>query len=308
MKKQFQEFAENIRLTDQQENDAFTKYDGVCDKLHKYYYATNYDGKTKFLFGSYRTKTNVRPLSDNQDVDVIFKIPEAVFNKFKGYKNNGPSALLQDIRNALKEKYTTTDEIKAWGKVVLVKFTNNRHNVEVLPAYENEDGTFTIPNSENGGSWDKFDPRKQMDAFYDSNQKTNGLTANLARMIKTWVRNTQSLNYKSYNILEDIISFLKKEFKAGADFSEYPVVIKNYLEFINNSCEESIKTHVETALKRSVKAIEYMDSEKPKEASEEWRKIFGYNDKSLFPLVTENPEKRSMARTFLTPSAPYGNL
>jgi hypothetical protein len=29
-----------------------------------------------------------------------------------------------------------------------VKFTENTHNVEVLPALEQEDGTFIIPNSE----------------------------------------------------------------------------------------------------------------------------------------------------------------
>lgn len=29
---------------------------------------------------------------------------------------------------ALKAKYTTTDKIKVWGKVVLVQFTDGTHN------------------------------------------------------------------------------------------------------------------------------------------------------------------------------------
>ena len=62
---------------------------GVCKKLHDSYYDNEYDEKTKFLFGSYKTKTNVRPLSEDQDVDVLFKIPEEIFIKVKAYKNNG---------------------------------------------------------------------------------------------------------------------------------------------------------------------------------------------------------------------------
>ena len=121
--------------------------------------------------------------------------------------------MLQEIKDVLKKTYTTTDEIKGWGKVVLVKFADNKHNVEVLPTFELEDKTFKIPNSEDGGSWDDFDPRKQINTFRDSNDTTNTLTADLTRMMKTWVKNTSSLNYKSYNLLNDIIEFLKNNYE-----------------------------------------------------------------------------------------------
>jgi hypothetical protein len=99
MKDQFKKFADNIRLTDNQEEDAKTKYSGVCEKLHTSYYKTDYNGNSKFLFGSYKTKTNVRPLTVKQDVDVLFKIPKDTFEKFRDYKTNGSAALLQEIRD-----------------------------------------------------------------------------------------------------------------------------------------------------------------------------------------------------------------
>lgn len=107
----------------------------------------------------------------------------------------------------LKEKYTTTDKIKAWGKVVLVQFAENHHNVELLPALEKEDGTFLIPNSENGGSWDYFDPRMEIDKFNESNKATSGLTRDLAKMLKAWAHNTPSMSYKSCERMDDIIAF-----------------------------------------------------------------------------------------------------
>ncbi len=301
MRKEFNQFSENIRLTESQETDAKTKYTGVCKTLHKSYYENEYDGKTKFLFGSYKTKTNTRPLSPNQDVDVLFKIPEKIYNKFKNYAGNGSSALLQEIKDTLKKTYTTTNEIKGWGKVVIVKFADNNHNVEVLPAFELEDKTFKIPNSTNGGSWDDFDPRKQVDIFQTSNDTTNRLTADLTRMMKTWVKNISSLDYKSYSLLNDIMDFLKNDYKNGADYSDYHLVIKDCFTYLKDNCDNNLDSHLKTAFDSAEKAVDYINNHKPSEASMEYRKIFG----NEYPLVSKNPVKESKTREFALPSSPY---
>ena len=305
MKEEFKKFNENIRLTNEQEDDAKTKVKEVSKKLHSNYYSNEYDGNTKFIFGSYKTKTNVRPLSAMQDVDVLFKIPKETFDKFDSYESNGQSALLDEIKNILKEKYSTIDKISAWGKVVLVKFSENHHNIEVLPAFELDNGKFKIPNTEDGGYWEIFDPRKQVSEFQVSNDKTNGLTSELSRMIKSWIRNTSSLNYSSFQMIDEIMSFLKDEFTSGAEYGEYPEVIKNFYDSLKSNCSEEIGSHVSTAFARAVKAIEYMDDNKPKEASEEWIKIFG---ELVFPKVKENPQKENntnKSRTIINPSAPW---
>jgi len=303
MKVQFTQFSENIRLTQSQENDAKTKYSGVCKTLHKNYYENDYDGKTKYLFGSYKTKTNTRPLTDDQDVDVLFKIPEETYSKFKAYEVNGPSALLQEVRDVLNKTYTTTDEIKGWGKIVLVQFAEKYHNVEVLPAYELEDGTFIIPNSEDGGSWDKFDPRDQISIFQTSNSDTDGLTADLIRMLKMWLQNTPSLSskYKSYNLLNDIIDYLSENKYSGIDYSKYDSIIKGSFEYIKNNCEDSMDSYLNTAIDRAQKAIDFCIQNKPKQASMEWRKIFG----DIFPLAENSPVNENKARVFSNPSFPY---
>lgn len=306
MEKEFKKFCNDIRLTTNQKEDAKKKYKGVCKTLHKEYYESEYDGKTKLLFGSYKTKTNIRPLTEMQDVDVIFKIPQETFNKFDNYESNGQSALLQEIKDILNETYSTTDKIRAWSKVVLVKMTKCTHNVEVLPALENEDSTFTIPNSKNGGSWDNFDPRKQVEEFQTSNDDTNGLTAELGRMMKSWVRNTSTMDYSSYELLGLVIIFLGTEFKDGAEYEDYHEVVKNFLDYVKLRCsDDDRKKHIQTAYNRAVKAIEYMEDDKPKEASEEWRKIFG--DK--FPKVKENPKKKNkVIPPIVNPARPWSKL
>jgi len=303
MKKEFTKFCDNLKLTTLQNEDAKTKYTGVVKKLHDSYYESNFDGSTKFLFGSHKTNTNIRPITEHQDVDVLFKISEETFEKFDNYESNGQSALLQELKGYLDEKYTSTNKISGWGKVVLIKFSDNTHNVEVLPAYEQVNGTFLIPNTENGGSWDEFNPREQVTSFQNSNFKTNGLTADLCRMMKSWVQNTETLNYSSYILMQDIIMFLEEEYEEGVDYCEYHNVIKNFLDGLKNNCDSVVLKHVTTAHNRVVKAIEFIDDDKPKEASIELIKIFG----SLFPKISNNPikESRGQSRVFIAPSAPW---
>lgn len=306
MKDEFKKFNEDIKLTSNQREDAKSKYTNVCKTLHKEYYESDFDGKTKLLFGSYKTKTNTRPLSEMQDVDVIFKITHETYDKFDEYESNGQAALLQEIKDVLKKTYSTTDKIRAWAKVVLVKMADNTHNVEVLPALENEDGTFTIPDSTNGGSWETFDPRKQIDEFQSSNGDTDGLTAALGRMMKAWKQNTSSMSYSSYELLTNIIAFLETEFTTGVDYEDYHEVVKNFFDYIKTRCsDDDRKSHIQTAYNRAVTAIEFMDNDKPKEASEEWRKIFG--DK--FPKVKENPKKKQKhVAPIVNPASPWSKL
>ena len=304
MDKNFTTFIENITLTQAQSDDAKKKYTGVCEKLYDAYYTGDYDEGKKYLFGSYKTKTNVRPLTSDQDVDVLFKIPQETFDKYEAYESNGQEALLQEVRDILKEKYTTTDKIKAWGKVVLVNFSEGHHNVELLPALELEDNTFKIPNTENGGSWDIFDPRKEVDLFNESNSDTNGLTRDLAKMLKAWAHNTTSMSYKSCDRMDDIITFLSENYSSGKEETSYSKIVFDYYDYMSNHCDEELKSYIDTALGRARKALEYEDNDQPKEASEEWRKIFG----DEFPKVTENPKRESKSESISSnPIRPWLN-
>jgi len=241
-------------------------------------------------------------LNESQDVDVLFKIPQSTFDKYDKYESNAQSGLLQEVKNTLQEKYTTTDEIKAWGKVILVRFSENHHNVELLPALELEDGTYKIPNSENGGSWEIFDPKNDIDNFSNSNNGTDGLTRGLVKMIKSWERSTTTLSYKSYQVVNDVIAFTDNYYGHGKGETDYSKIVLDYFDYlINEISDDAFKAHINTAYNRGLKAIEYADYDQPKEASEEWRKVFG----EKFPLIKENPKRKNEAREISNPARPW---
>lgn len=300
MDKYFKTFIENITLTDEQQNDALVKYTNVCKVLYRYFYpnSSNYDDSKKFLFGSYKTKTNIRPITEKQDVDVLFKIPDEVYKTYKGYQSNGASTLLQEVRNVLKDTYTTTETIKAWGKVVLLKTADGKHNVELLPAYEESNGTFIIPNSKNGGSWDIFNPRQEINDFETSNNQTKGLTRDLTKIIKAWIRNTPSMTYKSYQCIKDVITFLNTQYSP---YTSYDKNVFNFFDYMYTYCNDERYSYIKTAHERATKAIEYRDQDKYEEASEEWKEVFGRQ----FPKAENPPKHNTSTPISSNPTRPW---
>ncbi len=285
MDSSFKTFLEKIKLTDLQKEDAKTKIKSVCEKLHsKYYPNQSYDGSTKLLIGSYGKHTHIRP---PKDIDVIFRMPDEEFDRYNSLSGNKQSQLLQDIREVLKEKFVTTEKISAWGKVIVISFSEGSHTVELLPAWQTEAKTFRIPDTENGGSWHIWDPLAEIKHVKDSSVETDR-TKSLIRMLKSWIRNC-NVPIKSYVLEILVVEYLKQKFNNQVNIL-YPELMLGFFEFLKTKRNSSVfsigyNTFVslgeewfsktESAYNRAEKAIEYESSDQMRDASLEWQKIFG---------------------------------
>jgi len=269
IQEQFKQFYKNIKLTQSQREDAKKKHNGVCKKLHDYYYPDlEYTGTTKLLIGSYGKRTNIRP---PRDVDVLFIMPAAKFDQYDDNESNGQSQLLQDIKKILSEKYSTTEKIKAWGKVVYIQFSDGTHNVELVPAWEKNNGKFIIPNTEEGGHWEVWDPRAEIQKIDDSDKNTAGKSRALIRMIKKWSENC-SVRLKSFQIENMVLEFLGKNEHKDKNYSN---LVRDFFEYFSSSLDDKSKSHFDTALNRANKACDFENEGKIEKATQEWKKIFG---------------------------------
>ncbi|MDB5264654.1 MAG: hypothetical protein JWN64_225 [Parcubacteria group bacterium] len=286
MESLFKKFLETIRLTDVQEEDARRKYNGVSKALHDAYYPnTTYDGSTKLLVGSYGKATYIRP---PRDIDILFQMPATEFKRFDSLAGNKQSQLLQEIRSALKSTYTTTEVIKAFGKVVVIEFADNTHNVELLPAWKLVDGTFRIPDTENGGSWQIYDPVREMQYIRDSSKKT-GKTLDLVRFCKKWADHC-GVPIKSFVIEVLVVQYLDSLGDAISG-KGYAILVNGFFEYLLTRVNGTVITasgeaislgnawqsRVETAGARAAKALDFDNNGDLPEASMEWRKVFGDN-------------------------------
>lgn len=179
----FTRFLTNLALTADQKADAKTKYDGVAGKLHSHYYTTPFTGGTRKLIGSYGKGTAVRP---PRDVDILFLLPKSVYDQYNAYTGNAQSQLLQAVRKVLLEKYPATG-IRGDGQVVVVPFTNG-HSVELLPGWRTTKDQFLVPNTHDGGHWQVVDHDAEIAQVKKSNDRSNGNTRKLIKMLKAWQR------------------------------------------------------------------------------------------------------------------------
>lgn len=283
----FDRFLDNISLTAFQNQDARTKFEGVSKKLHDHFYATEYNGSTRLVVGSYAKRTTIRPA---RDVDVYFKLPWSEFNE-SSPTYNVQSSLLQRIKAVLQTKYTNTD-IRGDNQVVVVNFSN-AHYVEVVPCFEDSfpatAGQFFIPNTTNGGSWRKADPRAEIKDIEESDRQTAGNTRKLIKMLKRW-QEYCNVPIRTLVLELRVINFLKCYEHAAKSSIFYDWMVRDFflelLKYENGHCKmpgltEIIyygghwKSKAESALARAIKACEYEAQGNELNATLEWKKIFG---------------------------------
>jgi hypothetical protein len=288
MNEHFEEMLRRLKLTKPQRDDARTKYTTVAKLLHKEFYDTEYNGSTKLLTGSYGKHTNIRPPSD---IDLLFKIPAEIYDQYQ----DSPSALLQRVRKVIGAHYTTTEKISAWGKVVLVKFPDGKHDVELLPAFE-VGGVFMIPNTEEGGSWESFDARADLNIVKDSDAATGGKTRPLVRIVKRWRKQTKTVTIKPFEIEQYCADFLQTYDYGSASWSS---LVADFFAWLGSVAEKDA-TQIQTAINRTKKARKFETNGKYKEACDEWRKVFGNR---TFPAYSANLSKVvTLAKRFVAPA------
>jgi hypothetical protein len=268
----FEDFSNKILPTENQKNDARNKATRVCKALSNHYYGTeSIDGKY-YLFGSFGKNTSVRP---PRDVDILFLMPFTVYQRFNAYRENGQSAMLQEVKTILGNSFATSEKPKGWGKVVCVQFENG-HNVEVLPAWMGRDGSFVIANTEQGGSWELFDPIQNVRNFAEADTNHDGLLSKLVRFAKKWTETCQ-VNIKSYELEKFATDFIRNR---GAQGRSIDAVVMDYFDYMVSNVSQEKRSPFQTAKSRMEKAQFLALKGHFRKATEEWKKVFG-ND---FPL------------------------
>lgn len=175
----FSTFCGNIQV---QNGEAISRrYKAITKRLNTDFWDTSSDSSHSSYVGSYGRNTAINGTSD---VDMIFRLPYSVYQQYHGYIGNGQSALLQAVRASIKKTYSVTN-IGADGQVILVPFDDGI-TFELVPAFINEDDSYTHPDSNGGGSWRKTDPKPEIAAIRTRDSECNNNLVPLSRMMRAW--------------------------------------------------------------------------------------------------------------------------
>ena len=175
----FSTFCKDIQVKDR--GTISSRYKTITRRLNTDFWNTTSDTSHSLYVGSYGRNTAIQGFSD---LDMVFRLPYSDYERYDNYSSNGQSALLQAIRQSIQKTYSRT-RIGADGQVVQVPFTDGI-TFEVVPVFNNTDGSFTYPDANKGGSWKVTNPKPEIEAIRNRNNDCNGNLIPLCRMIRAW--------------------------------------------------------------------------------------------------------------------------
>lgn len=156
----------------------------IAKKLNKHYYDIDSDSSSHmYIVGSVGRETAIKGSSD---LDILFDLPQDVYSKYNGYSSNGQSALLQDVKTVVQERYPKTD-ISGDGQVVVIAF--DKYIVELVPGFQNSDGSFKYPDTHDGGSWKTTNPIPEQEECQTCSDASGGAFFDFCHIIRSWKNN-----------------------------------------------------------------------------------------------------------------------
>jgi hypothetical protein len=256
-----------------------SKYEEITSALNKKFRSTESKTANSLQVGSYGRWTGIKNISD---LDMLYIMPNS---KWDDYKNGKQSKLLDDTSDAIKARYPTTT-VKKDRLVVQVIYKS--YMVEVQPAFEQEDGSFTYPDSYNGGKWKNTKPRDEITAMKEFVTQKNKNLRKLCKMARAW-KNKHGLGIGGLLIDTLAYNFLKSSSEydnrsAGyydyicRDFflylSEEPN--KDYYLALGSNQRVNVKSKFQQKAKKAYElCLAAIEAGESTSANNKWKKVFG---------------------------------
>lgn len=283
VRRRFEQFLENIKITAEQAEDGETKHKGVVSSLNRAYWDQSDDSTNRVLIGSWGKRTRVRP---PRDIDLLFILPVDAYHRFEQRQGNKQSQLLQEVRDALRVTYPSTG-MRADGQVVVIPF--NTYQIEVAPAFHRQGGGFLICDTKDGGRYKHVDPDAEVASLSEADAQYNGNVRKLTRLLKQWQREC-NVPIKSFHLEAAVKGALSTLSYGGFHEFWFDWLVRDTLAHLIKcqngtftmpvtgeviSIGDAWLSRAESAYDRAVRACDYERTNEEYLAGVEWQKIFG---------------------------------
>lgn len=178
----FDSFNGNLLMSDENVNNISYRYKRITKQLNKDFWNSESDTAHSLYVGSYGRGTEIHV----SDIDILMNLPYDVYKQYNNHHGNGQSALLQSVKQSIEKTYNSY--MRADGQVIKIDFTDGV-TLEVVPAFINNSGSYTYPDTNNAGSWKITDPKSEIDEMTLANNKWNKNLKKLCRMARAWKDN-----------------------------------------------------------------------------------------------------------------------
>lgn len=281
----FNTFCSSIKMSSDVVTNISSRYHQITKRINIDYWNTSSDKAHSLYVGSYGRGTETR----TSDIDIIVELPYATYVKFNSYTGNGQSALLQEVKGVLQRTYSTS-YLRGDGQVVVISFQDGI-TYEIVPGFINTDGSYTYPDTNDGGSWKTTDPKSEIAAVNARNQDTNKNLKRLCRMARAW-REKNSVSMSGILIDTLAYNFIGTWEYKDKSYMYYDYMSRDFFKYLKNIDSSqsywlapgskryvwkngNFQTKASTAYNNAVEAINYNSNKQEYSAKQKWREIYG---------------------------------
>lgn len=229
---EFRQFRDEYNIKTDLISSIGARYRRITRRLNKDFWNTESEDAHSLYIGSYGRDTAAKGVSD---LDVAFRLPYEVWERYNAYQTNGQSALLQAVRASLLSTYAYS-EIGGDGQVVVLRFDDNV-TFEILPVFDNKGATWTYPDSNGGGSWKTCNPKAEIEAVRSRNILMNGNLKALCRMMRVW-RDYNSAPMSGALIDTLAYQFIETWVHRDKSFLYHDYLARDFLAFMRDQDRE----------------------------------------------------------------------
>lgn len=171
------------------------RYKRITKAVNSEFWSSNSETAHSLFVGSYGRGT----ATTDSDLDVLLSLPRSEYERYDMYRGNGQSRLLQAVKSAVSETYSTTD-VKGDGQVVVARFSDGM-KFELLPAFKRVDSwgsfvSYDYPDTHMGGRWLATDPKAEQEAMKEKNTSSRGLLFDTCK----YIRYVHAQSFSSYRL------------------------------------------------------------------------------------------------------------
>jgi len=281
----FQKFCSALRMDTNTVSTVSYRYHRITQQLNESFRGYSNENANSLYVGSYGRDTAIHV----SDIDMLYVLPYADYLRFNAYAWNGQSAMLQEVRAAIAQTYPQTF-LKGDGQVVVVEFSDGIR-FEVVPCFENCDGSFTYPDSNDGGHWKTTNPRPEIETIRVIDINANNNLRRLCRMVRAW---KEQWDVSMGGLLIDTLAykFLKDWKYRNESFTYYDWLTRDFFEYLSNVDDQqsywyavgsnqlifprgNFSYKAKRAYNLSLEAVVFEEKKYEWSANQKWREIYG---------------------------------
>lgn len=254
--------------------------------VNNYYYHTKSDTRNIFYLGSFGRDTAIKELAN---VNLMIILPVQEYQRLEKWPGNVQRTMLREMRDFMaklnKDAHVNDDNC------LLLPY-KERPIFEIIPAVPSpKKNGFIYPDPANGGSWEIFNPIREIEVMDEYNYTFGGKVKHLARMTRAW-KFAHNVTMPSMLIDTLAMNFMDDWEGTDTSYSYYGNMVMDFMEYLagrkiaqldwyakgsNRKIhrEEDFGAPANDAFKMAVEALTYEEKGEAYNANRCWKEIFG---------------------------------